>query len=396
MFVGPSVALSQHTPINILPLYGIQSASFDFGEPLTDMESAEGVYERLHLNPNEVNLRFSYHVRDGTNEENMGLMIDGTGSAFAYLWNYERNYFLATRNDGRDILIYSGYDTTVFAFGQGCITSYGVRATVGEPLMANVSLSFLNVGVSLSGLDVQLPVVHKTDGTTVYTYGFDNNFYTGSGDSVDYTSSVSDLFTGSGTNNAETDNSSYFATGTGWTTDWQALDTTYTLPSVYFDNAPLYAIGPGDITLHIPNDATFSDIISGEDACVIQSFDLQAALIHFDDRPMGYVYPRNRLVDPPIEVRFNVNAFVDRSKAALLNERLCMNSGQAIEISVRNRCNNSTEIIKYRLEGARLTNTSTELSIGNIMQVSYNWSAQIFEQNETGVTLANLLITANP
>lgn len=437
MFVGPSQAVGTHGPTNILPLYGIQSATFDFGEPFGDVEGAEGSFERVRVSPNEVNLSFAYLIRDGANEENMGILVDGTGAAFANLWSNERNYFVAMRNDRQDILQYSGYDSTVVAFGQGCLNSYGITATIGAPLQANASLSFLNVGVASSGLDVQLPVVNKQDGSTIISYGFDNYFYTGSGDSTtgdDYSA----FFTGSG-NNSSSDILVYSFSGSGATSDWASLDTLYTLPALSFHNTPFYAVGPGDMTLQIPEDATFAAIVSGTNACIIQSFQLNAALVRNTDQPLGWVYPRNRLLDPPIEVKLTVNAFVNKYKVGLLNERICNNSGQTIELVIASRCTgesvnhlftgdgsgidwtndgysflftgdgqnidwandyysylytNSSDTIRYRLDGARLDSTSVNMSIGDFQQVTFNWSAKIFTQNATGVNFGNLNITA--
>src|SRR4051812_42325757 len=103
LFAGPPTAISEHNTGNMNQLYGIQSASFDFAEPLRDIEGTEGYFERIHADVNEVNLRFSYLVRDGLNEERIGFVTAGTGTAFTNFWTDERNYFLALKNDKSDI-----------------------------------------------------------------------------------------------------------------------------------------------------------------------------------------------------------------------------------------------------------------------------------------------------
>lgn len=427
VFAGPNEAVSENNSTNINQLFGIQGVSFDFGEPLTDIESTEGKLERVAIAPNEVNLSFNYFLRDGENERSLGLVVDAQSGIFSNFWNDERNYFVALKNDGGDLYTYSGYDLTVFAFGQGLMTSYGIQGEVKKPLTANASFSFLNVGVSSSGNSVQLPIVNKQYGTTITSYGLDTYMYTGSGDSAgsDYSgSSDSNWFSGSGTNSSG-DLSGYYVTGSGDTTDYSSLNALFTIPFVRADNAPLYAITPGDIRLELPEDSTFAIAISGYSGAHIQSFDLSFALPRDIDRPLNYVFPRTRPLDPPIEVRLSVNAYVNKHKFGMLNSRLCSISGSTLALNIYSRCapsgidhyftgdgasginfslddfsflftgqgsqtdfdndvysylyDNNPYILSLVMKGMRLDSTSVNLSMGDFELVTFNWSNRLMD-----------------
>lgn len=396
VFAGGSDPLATPFARTIHQLYGIQSINFDIGEPLADVESAQGIFERVHLAPNQVNMSMSYLLRDGNNERNIGFNVEGTGAAFANFWGDERNYFVAMRNTkGQNQINYSGYDNTVISFAQGCLTSYGVQCSVGQPMMANVSLAFLNVGMALTSYEVQLPVVNKQNGQTIYSYGLDNYFFTGSGDE-NLAQLIADdyarVFSGSGdSTNWSGELFSLLFSGDGSNTDWSSQDSLFILPFATNDPTPIYAIGQGDIRLSFPSDASFSVVVSGENDILVQSFDIQAALPRQEDRPMNYIYPRSRLLDPPIETRLTVNAYVRKYQAALLNERLCDNTGHAVELQVTQRCNGN-KVIRYHLDGLRLDSSTFGEAIGQYQTVTFNWSSKIFNINRTGVNIPNITI----
>lgn len=436
VFAGPATAIGTNDQTNISQLFGIQSASFDFSEPLVDIISEQGFVERVKVNPNEITLSLGYFLRNGYNEKMMGFVVDGNSGLFSNFGNDERNYFVATKNDSFDIFNYSGFDSTIIAFAQGVITSYGVRGSIGQPVSANVSLSFLNVGISTSGSQVQLPIVNKQNGANIVGYGLDTFFYSGSGDSTIavYSSTPSNYFTGSGTTPDYTaDTFSQYTSGSGDTTDYTSLNSLFTIPFAKPDSSAIYAIGPGDMRLDLPEDSTFGLIISGTDACFIQSFDLTTALVRLPVRPINYVFPNSRITEPPIEVRFTVNAFVNKYKAAFLNSRFCSNSGTSLTLSIFDRCNQiaddfftgsgpsgvdwsndpfsflfagtgdptswdtdqfsylydgTNNIMQYRINGARLESTSVNFTVGNFQQVTYNWSAKIYSyQNITSPSI---------
>lgn len=397
VFAGPSNPYAEHTASNIKQLYGIQSASFDFAESLHDIESSEGNVERLRVVPPSVNLSLGYYVRNGWNEGVVGFVLANTGGAFQNFIYDERNYFVTLRNNRLDALLYSGYDNSVVGFGQGCLTSYGVQASVGAPLTANVSFSFLNVGFTGSSYNVQLPTVNKQNGQLISSSGLDNWFFTGSGDETTVGLILDDysrLFSGSGDNSTGSwtaDTFSFLFTGLGDATNGESINASYTVPFVISDPSSIAALGQGDITMSIPNSAAFGNVTTGVGQCLVQSFELQAALPRQEDRPINYFFPRTRQLDVPLEVRLTVEAYVNGYQAGFLNNNACNNSGISIQIDVNNRCINAG-ILHYKLNGARLDSTSFSEAIGDMQRVTMNWSAHILNMVQTGITSPNLLM----
>ncbi len=395
LFVGPADATTTtHDQSNVRQIRGVQSSNLSFEFPESQVEGVDGTFETFKNLGVKSNLSFEYNVYSGDSEGNMGLVVDGTSGAFANCLRDERNYFIVRRNATTDLNGYSGFDNTVIGIGQCAITSYGIRGAVGEVLVANVSLEGFNVCVNDTSSGANLPIVNKQTGETIISSGQDNYLYTGDGatDLAGYSGdNYSHLFTGSG-NESDWVNSliSFEFTGDGSTSDWNAYDRNYVIPFTDV-SAPARALAQGDINLSIDESATFGIKISGNNSACIQSFELNAALVRVENRPMGYAYPLERRIDPPIEVTLSISMMVNDMKTGYFNDLRCDNTSYNMTLNLAPRCAGNN-ILTYRLSGMKLISTSISDSIGGLESATMNFSSKIYDYQYTGLDKPNLII----
>ena len=107
----------------------------------------------------EIKANFSYFLTNGENEKYLGLIVNPSGDSFDIFTNKtpscfsgflirsgdEKNYYLFVNEKGNDTININPNDGTVIGIGNGFITSYSMRAAIGELPIAEVEIEGSNI-----------------------------------------------------------------------------------------------------------------------------------------------------------------------------------------------------------------------------------------------------------
>ena len=117
-----------------------------------------------------VGLNFSYYLTNVLNEENLGLLTDGTATAisgFLDRTDDEKNYFVVVVPEGNDAV---GYVPSTNAYtvgiGNGFLSSYSVEARVGGFATVTCGVQGLNLQ-AVTGIGGANPAVNPVNGIQV-------------------------------------------------------------------------------------------------------------------------------------------------------------------------------------------------------------------------------------
>jgi len=284
---------------------------------------------------------FGYYLMDGRQEHDLGLNIRGiTGATLTSqflsgimtedTFKKEKNLYLLTVQEGVDAFE-SGTFTgnrnqhSVIGFGNSTLTSYKASFQVGEIPRADIEMECGNI-VFFTGQSSGLknPAINRTNGGTVDTGLF----------ILDAPS-----------------------TGTS------AVD----------------VLKPGDVTINFSNTQT---VVGGSNwsGIHIQSADIDVPLSRTPIERLGDELPFAKPLDFPLNVTCSISALVTDFVSGSLQHVLtgcAFGGGTDITISASNRCNNSSNTIKYIFKNAVLDSQNFSIGLEDNETVDLTFSAQI-------------------
>ena len=320
-----------------------------------------------------VSLDFSYLLADGANERKMGLNLADTANATAWTngtWGNaisgildnagkkERNYYVVTTREYLDVNAPAGGDApvggncTVVGFGNGALSNYVVNAAVGDLPTANVSVEAYNCRFVKAGA-----VNNAVAPQTAWISGF-----------------------------APTVNK---VTSTG-------LNDVFVLPSGSTGDLEVFSLRPGDITVAFdsgvsslqnqadaannlqiggailptgdPDGASTTD---GETPIQLQNFSIELPLARTPLNRIGTTFPYDRAVDFPLDMTFNMSAFLADVSEGQLVDLMCESQDtRDVTINCKFPCGRKDSI-------ATNQDTNMEFKIKNVYLQSQNFGATI-------------------
>lgn len=377
LFVGPAPAsgfyfsdpngnLANTGVYNLVqPLKRINQFSYQINtQPsrFSELGNASTVYDYT-INPPEVNISFSYNIKDLRNEARMGFYVhldppnldqhDGnqvypsgnilsgfsfgdqnysfntnrvqaTSETFKYPFKYrdERNLFLTISPNPNDVIgvNLSGYP--VLAFGNCYINSYSVEAQVGNFPKATVGYTAHNVMFYSSGTNSVSPYLEPKSGTLNTGVRFSIPNY----------------------------NQSYEEIGNS-----------------------ISVLLPGEIVVDVYDNLSSSKVKSNvilQDAA-IQGFNFSLPLERESLKTLGYVYPVDRQINTPITIEGSFNTLYKNLNYSgnLISD---IRSDNKYDIAIKMNKNSDT-IIRYDFKGVKFKDLSYDASIGSNTSLNFNF-----------------------
>lgn len=313
---------------SIRTLQGVQRANFTLSYPRQDAFGWDGGGNQEMVDRPRADLSISY-VFDGTgtNERSMGFVpsLGGYFPALLDLASEERNYYAVANLDRVDEIGYSGRNVRVVALGNAAVTHYDFSAQVGQPSLANVVVQGLNLLVQPSGTGQPLPTIDKQAGT--------------------------------------------------------GATQTYTLPAATRLVSDYFSAAPSAITLSFDTGCAVGMLLSGANACPVQSFSFNVDLPRRDVRELGWAYPNARPIAWPITIGIRADVILDTFQLDALNRYGCPDSGHSFIVGFQRNCT-SAQDFSFRFEGAKLETQSFGLNVGGgPANGSLNWSVHLNDIN---------------
>lgn len=377
LFTGPAPASGYYfTDVNgvtapyhgtnlIQPIQRLDQFSYQINtnqSKFSEIGNASTVYD-INLTPPEVNLNFSYKLRDLRNEARLGFYVklgnpnldqfDGnqvypsgnilsgfsfgenkyafnsnlteqTNNTFKYPFKYrdQRNLFLVINPDPTDVIGNNISGFPVLAFGNCYMTSYSVNLQVGDFPQASLNYVADNLIYYASGVSGVSPYLNPKSGT---------------------------LNTG----------------------------VKFTIPNYnknFEENkSPISVLLPGEVTIDIydasSSNKTKSNLIVQDAA--IQSFNFTIPLDRESLKTLGYTYPVDRQINTPIIVD---GAFSAIYKNIVYSGSPLEDIKSESEYDFVVKLNKSNEtIIRYDFKKVKLKNYTYETSIGSNASINYNF-----------------------
>ena len=232
---------------------GVQSASISVSYPRSEQFGWDGGGNIEMVERPQVGMDFSYIFSSGINEENLGLLVDGTSSALTNM-NEERNYYLVANEAHQDMNSYRGWDNKVLALGNGVLTSYSFSAGVGQTSVVSASVQGLNLLIQNSGSGQLLPSIVKQGGTA-----------------------------------------------------WTGI---YTLPFPSGTIQNYASAAPGSIILTFDTGSALGAVLSGDVSCPLDSFNFNINISRTSVKELGWAYPDNRPVQWPVSIGISANGYL--------------------------------------------------------------------------------------
>jgi hypothetical protein len=324
---------------DITTIQSVQGAQFTLTWPRQDIYSWDGVGGQELIDKPRADLSFSYiHDGSGINENALGFYTAAGGACQALegLVSEERNYYVTANLDHRDQIGYSGRNVRVLALGNGTLTHYDFAARVGQPSVVNVSVEGLNLLVQPSGANQFVPSLNKQAGT---------------GDTQ-----------------------------------------VYLLPTATQSVTDFFSAAPSAISLTLHTGSAMGILLSGAEACPVQSFAFSLELPRQEVRELGWAYPDKRPIRWPVTVAVRADVVLNAFQVDALNRYGCPDSGHAFSVGFKRSCT-QTQDFAYRFEGAKLESQTLDLNVGGgAANASLAWSVQLNDLNRTGVGLPGFFI----
>lgn len=133
----------------------IQSFDFDFSKNLEDINALGSLssVNRLEIESPIVNINLSYLLTNGLNEEYINLNVYNPDAQFEkahclnkiITQNNEQNYYLLVSDETLDLNNKDIEQTGIIGFGNACLTSYNLNASIGSIPTVDINLEALNV-----------------------------------------------------------------------------------------------------------------------------------------------------------------------------------------------------------------------------------------------------------
>ncbi len=310
-------------------LEGIQGAQIALVYPRTDAFSWDGNGDQEMVDRPRAQMDFSWVFASGVNEAALGFTTTPSGgtSALAALVTQERNYYLLINQDNVDSVGYSGLNSRVLALGNAVVTHYDFTAAVGQPSMVNARVEGLNLLVQSSGSGQILPALNKQSGTAVtgvYSLAFP-------------TRTIGD----------------------------------------YFESAP------HAIQLTFNTGSAIGVLLSGQNACPVESFSFSIDLARQDVKDMGWAYPAVRPIQWPVTVAINADVHLSEFQLDALNRNGCPDSGYSFTVGFKNSCS-TLDPLTFQFNGAKLETENVAVQVGGgTARATFAWSLKINDINRS-------------
>ncbi len=289
----------------------------------------------------------SWVFTSGINERNIGLVVSPnyTLSALSNL-NAERNYYLVADLAHQDLIGYSGFNKSVFAFGNAILSHYDMSASVGQPTTVNATVSALNLLIQPSGTGQPLPTVYKQSGIGV--------------------------------------------TGV------------YTIPFAQQTIRNYFESSPNNIVLTFDTGSAIGALLSGNNSCPLQSFSFSIDIPRQESKALGWAYPDVRAVQWPVTIGIHADAYLNGIQTDALNRFGCPDSGLNFSVRFNNTCTTDADALNFQFNGAKLNSQSFVSRVGAYSRVSMDWSLKIYDVariagapnffiNSTGVAYTSII-----
>jgi len=333
----------------------VQSANYSFTINRQDVNQYGDLarIDSLVLDPPTVSLDFSYYLADGFNERALGFFVQNSGAdgtqrdckftdqyasgnfASGHLTaNSGVNMFIVTSPDGEDLNKAGAGESidasdTVIGVGNCYLTDYSLDLSVGSLPTVSVTMEGANMRSTSDGSTIVSPAVDQEAGT--------------------------------------------------------ALATAISLPNPtedggvtgQYDQAPITALRPGDITVSLSNiDGDSLATIDGTTSSAhIQSVSVGLPLSRSPIQRLGSKFPFARDVDFPVDISMSVSAIMNDTNTDNLVSIL--DAGvQNVSFTI-NDPDGSTAAIYGELKGIKVDSQSFSSSIGSNKTVDLTFSTQV-------------------
>jgi hypothetical protein len=357
MFVGSDDAFSEtkNTGSYVSRLDYIQDYSFSFDvdrQALKQIGSTNFATNSTQLAP-DVNLRFSYYLNDGWNEDYLGFQI--TSGSYVNFINSEifsatadRNFYVAISNDqysdASAATSLNGFN--ILGIGNAYINSYNLSVSVGQ--LATVSCEFVGANASIS------------------TYSGTN-----------YMPSV------------DTDNTGQLASGANKKYGIQILDAVRSsrymteFKNQFNGGCPFGKVSVTATEAYGSDAITFGEVFNN-----IQSFNLT---LNFERKALygfGNNHPFARKLQRPIAGSMSFETKVDEFEAQNLAEAFAKEDVSISGLNFNIIFKNMSDVQKFGLgvSGAKLTSYQIGNQIGGQASVSTEWSFYVTDGSEVRVS----------
>ncbi len=333
---GPAPYSPNFESIATVTLEGVQSTNVALNFPREDLFGWDGGGDQTMIDRPRAELDISYIFTSGVNERNLGFIVapNNTVSALSNL-NTERNFYVLYNENNQEAINHTGFDNKIMAFGNGVLTRYDFNAQVGQPTTCNASITALNLLIQPSGSGQPLPSVYKQSG--IYPTG------------------------------------------------------RYVLPLAQKTISDFAEAAPRNIVLTFDTGCAIGALLSGNNACPLQSFGFSIDIPRQEVKNVGWAYPDTRSAQWPITIGINANAYLNPLQADALNRFGCPDSGLNFGVRFNNTCNSDTDAFTFQFKGAKLESQNFTSRIGSLTQVSMNWSLKI---NDIARSTPNFYINA--
>lgn len=394
-FLSQNGALDNSGDFNlILPLYRVQSFSYDFTPRRTEIKELgwRSVVDNPMVKTPDITFQFNYLQPGVINEHRMGLVVNystGNNSAPFYANNFNislisgfwersdereyndlrwpffqkepRNYFVPTAPEGNDLNVRSATDPNqswanpVLCFGNSYLTSYRASASVNSFPEAAVSFVGENISLHMSGTGVPIPAIDVVSGNP--------------------------------------------------------LTNLFAIPHSYLDQVTVSVLRPGDINIDIraygksyTGVSGFSGAsgIAGQPKLALRPtghnanqaphlFDLQHAFtdIKIQSYDINLEFPRQALYDVnakfpldrplsfPIYATIGINAIVGDSITGSIYQFLKTDWTYSLSIKCNNPHPRPGVGIQYDFKGAKLIEKRTSMGIGDNKAAEFRWMVDL-------------------
>lgn len=288
--------------------------------------------DRVIINSPTVTLSAEWIVADAYNANTLGFRTDGAASMISGILNKtsdEKNYFILTAPQGVDADGYTyqpGDNTYVAAIGNGYLTDFRARGSVGQFATESISvegLNFVTYSGAISGLS---PAIIPQSGIRV---AYPNEFILPVGNSG--------------------------------------------------QSGAIPAIRPGNINL------SFTTPFGPDPLDLkIQSYDLSVPISRQPINKLGSYFPISREIQFPITVTLSVEAEAGDLVSGSFDQLLCNDSAQniAINLALPACGGNGPNQVIYEVIGAKLENVQYSTAIGQNQRVTLSFFSSLGGAND--------------
>jgi len=325
-----------------------------------------------------VSLDFSYLLADGDNEVKMGFELQNSSDGGSAAWpsaisgivsvaaEKEKNYYVVTTKeylDADDGAVGAGTgptaaDCTVVGFGNGVITNYGVNVAVGDLPTASLSVEAYNckfqqgIASASQWISGQAPTIIQ-DASSAKGHLKDNYFELP---------------------HATTGSLEVFSLRPG------DVSVAFGVGSIDSTQANKLQIGGAILPTGDPDSASMPD---GETPIHLQNFSIEVPLARTPLNQIGSTFAYDRAIDFPLDMTFNMSAFLADVSAGQLIDLMCETQDtREITVDCRFPCGKSddasatTTNIQYVIKNAYLQSQNFGATIGDNKTVDLSFTAQ--------------------